>query len=199
MHVKHLLLAGLFVASAAAGADADSRWGLGVGAEVQLNPGAPDNGSSTFAAGASVQVYRAVDANTSVGARFDALALYPLAETHEESPLQHDLVLTLRRGLVRPDRPTAGFDVGIGVSRYTAGVDLPDEPGCVGCGRYGGVTYRPTVHAGLDVNVPVSGGWAIIPRVRAVVIPVRAEALDRYNFLPGTFGMRFDLVVVAPL
>lgn len=189
-----LVLAGLLVGATAA--RADERWAVGVGGEVQLNPRAPDDGSSTVAVGGSVQVLRAVGARTWLGVRLEVLRLFPHAETHEDDTTQQDLVVALRRGRPRADRPTLGFDVGLGVTRYAGRVDIPEEPGCVGCGRYRGVTYRPTVQAGLDVDVPLGGGWAMAPRARAVVTPVRAEKLDVYNFVPGAIGVRFDVVVV---
>ena len=199
MHVKHLLLAGLFVASAAAGANADDRWEVGVGAEVQLNPGAPDNGSATVAVGGSVQALRAVSERTSLGVRLEVLRLFPHAETYEYDARQQDLVFALRHGRTRPNRLTVGFDVGLGVSRYAGSVDIPEEPGCFGCGRYSGVTYRPVAQVGVDVDVPIGGGWAIRPRARATVMLIRGTSTDVHNFLPGGLGFRFDAVVVRRL
>lgn len=199
MHVKHLLLAGLFVASAAVGANADDRWEVGVGAEVQLNPGAPDNGSATVALGGSVQALRAVSERTSLGVRLEVLRLFPHAETYEYDARQHDLVFALRHGRPRPDRPTPGFDLGIGMSRYAGSVDIPVVPGCWGCGRYSGVTYRPTLQVGGDVDVPIGCGWAIRPRARATVMLIRGTSTDVHNFLPGGLGFRVDAVVVRRL
>ena len=198
MGSMRVALAGLIMMSATTAA-ADDRLEVGVGAELLLNPRAPDDGTATVAVGGSLQVLQAITSRTSVGVRVEVLRLFPHAETHEYNARQHELVFALRRGRPRPDRPTLGFDFGFGLSRYAASVDIPEVPGCFGCGRYSGVTYSPTMQAGFDVDLPLGGGWAVRPRARAVVMLHREEIFDAHSFAAGGLGVRFDAVIVRRL
>ena len=58
------------------------------------------------------------------------------------------------------------------------------------------MTHRPTVQVGGDVDVPIGGGWAVLPRARAIVTLVGEGSTDVHNFAPGGLGFRFDVVVV---
>jgi hypothetical protein len=188
-----LALAPLCLAATGARSEARPSWETAAAATAQYNPGASDEGAATLGAGISARLLRAVGFTGSVGLQFDAIWLIPGNHTIEFDARQLDLLLVGRTRLVSRPSWSLSVEAAAGVAQYTGMVDIPETPGCFGCGRYGDTTYRPNLQAALGAALRLTPALFVTTGIRASLVVLRAEATDTHNFLPPSLALRFEL------
>ncbi len=168
-------------------------WEVDAVGTAQYNPGADAERAARFGAGFAVRLLRAVGTNGQLGLHVEAIWLIPDDETREFDAQQQDALFMGRLRIV--NRPTWALhgQAGVGVSRYQGMVDIPETPGCFGCGRYGDTTYRPALQAGVNADVALGRDLFLSAGVRAALVLIRAEVTDVHNFLPPSLALRVDL------
>lgn len=162
----------LVILGLAGTARADERaWRLGAAGVSRFDP----SGDGGF--GIAVQGLRQRGDNA-FGVLLEHTWLRPADDSPEYGIRQLDVL-----GVARLGAPVS-LELGAGLAVYHGRVDIPERPGCFGCGRYGGSSVAPVGRLGVVWSRELGRGVAIEVGARVVGTLVVMTVTDRHNFNP---------------
>ena len=153
-------------------AHADERsWRLGAAGVSRFDP----SGDGGF--GVALQALRQRGDNA-LGAVVEHTWLRPPADSPERGVRQLDALAVGRLG-----SPLA-LELAAGLAFYHGRVDIPEQPGCFGCGKYSDTTVAPLARLGVVWSHELGHGVAVEVGARVVVTRVVLTKTDVHNFNP---------------
>ncbi|HEY5936833.1 MAG TPA: hypothetical protein VIU61_19425 [Kofleriaceae bacterium] len=153
-------------------AHADERaWRLGAAGVSRFDP----SGDGGF--GLALQALRQRDDNA-FGVLFEHTWLRPADDSPELGIRQLDVLAVARLG------SPVSLELAAGLAVYHGRVDIPEEPGCFGCGKYDGSSVAPIGRLGVVWSHELGKGIAIEIGARVVGTRVVITVTDRHNFNP---------------
>jgi hypothetical protein len=153
-------------------AHADERgWHFGAAGVSRFDP----SGDGGF--GLALQALRHSGENA-FGVLAEHTWLRPADDSPEYAVRQLDLL-----AVVRLESPVS-LELAAGLAYYHGRVDIPEEPGCFGCGNYGGGSVAPIGRLGIVWSRELGRGVTIEVGARVVGTTVVMTLTDTHNFNP---------------
>lgn len=153
-------------------AHADERvWRLGAAGVTRFDP------SGDGGLGLALQALRHRGDNA-LGVVVEHTWLQPADDSPEYGIRQLDALFVARLGA------PVSFELAAGLAYYHGRVDIPEEPGCFGCGNYSGASVAPIGRLGVVWSRELGRGVAIEVGARVVATKVVITVTDTHNFNP---------------
>ena len=152
-------------------AHAEDAWRLGAAGVSRFDP----SGDGGF--GLALQALRQRGENA-FGILLENTWLRPPDDSPEYGVRQLDALAVARLG------SPVSLELGVGLAVYHGRVDIPEEPGCFGCGNYSGASVAPLGRIGVVWSREIGRGVAIEVGARVVATRVVMSITDRHNFNP---------------
>jgi len=169
---------------------------IGLSGPIHFSPTLNGTDYATAGAGIGLRVMHAFGEVYALGIHAENFWLHNPSEL---DVTQQDLLLSNRFWLAASTTRALGLEVGLGITRYSGGVDIPETAFCYGCGKYDGATVQPALHTGLVVSQQVHRYVLIQTGARLGFAAMFMNmATDKHDFVPGLFTLNLDSGIAVP-